>query len=286
MVAGSHEDLSKSEHEHDAARKRLHPEISAERGQSVSKDLSHGLKCSETIEADVSVEHPCPKERRSERRRYREHRHPDLPERPPPLSYLFAPAGFSRPIRSSVSVLSMDPSRGSSPPGKGVGTEVSVPTEVPLSSIACQVAQSSGQLMNAQVGPVVMTSGLNAAQAEEIFLLSHEVQTLRGKLALDFIQMSHTEANFCMGAQATSHEYSVQEHPSTSRCGAVWPHSTWARKPGCTSILYSFVTLLIINSSWYGSSRGARRLSRLYMITFGKWSIGLWKVQANPQQRV
>ena len=111
----------------------------------------------------------------------------------------------------------MDPSRGSSPPGKGVGTEVSIPTEVPLSSIACQVAQSSGQLMNMQVGPIVVTSGLNAAQAEEIFLLSHEVQTLHGKLALDFIQLSHTEANFRMGAQATSHEYTVQEHPSTGR---------------------------------------------------------------------
>ena len=65
-----------------------------------------------------------------------------------------------------------------------------------------------------------MTSGLNAAQAEEIFLLSHEVQTLHGKLALDFIQLSHTEATFHMGAQATSHEYTIQEHPSTGRRGA------------------------------------------------------------------
>ena len=112
----------------------------------------------------------------------------------------------------------MDPSRGSSPPGKGVGTEVSIPTEVPLSGIVHQVAQSSGQLMNMQVGPVVATSGLNAAQAE-IFLLSREVQTLRGKLALDFIQLSHTEATFHMGAQATSHKYTVQERPSTGRRG-------------------------------------------------------------------
>ena len=64
-----------------------------------------------------------------------------------------------------------------------------------------------------------MTFGLTTAQAEEIFLLSHEAQTLRGKLALDFIQLSHTEANFCMGAQATSHEYIVQECPSTGRRG-------------------------------------------------------------------
>ena len=82
------------------------------------------------------------------------------------------------------------------------------------------VAQGSGQLMNAQVGPVVATFRLNAAQAEEIFLLSCEIQTLRGKLALDFIELSHTEANFHMGAQATSHEYTVQECPSTGRCGA------------------------------------------------------------------
>ena len=74
--------------------------------------------------------------------------------------------------------------------------------------------------MNAPVGPVVATSTLNAAQAEEIFLLTHEVQTLRGKLALDFIQLSHTEANFRMGVQATSHEYSVQEGTSAGRRGA------------------------------------------------------------------
>ena len=124
----------------------------------------------------------------------------------------------------------MDPSRGSSLPGKGVDTEVSIPTEVPLSSIAHQVAQSSGQLMNMQVGTVVVTSGLNAAQAEEIFLLKREVQTLRGKLALDFIQLSHTEATFRMGAQATSHEYTIQERPSTGRCGMATQHmgkETW-----------------------------------------------------------
>ena len=154
----------------------------------------------------------------------------------------------SRPIRGSVSVPSVDPSRGSSLPGKGVGTEVSVPTEVPLSSVAPQVAQSSGQIMNTPVGPIVMTSGLNAAQAEEIFLLSREVQTLHGKLALDFIQLSHTEATFRMGAQATSHKYTIQERPSTW-AGAARPPSVRAKKPGCTSILYFFITLLIINSS-------------------------------------
>ena len=219
-VAGSHEDLNKSEHERDAACKRLHSEISADRGQSVSKDMSRRLKRSGTVEADVSTERPHSKEHRTERGRSREHRRPNSPERPLPPSYLFTPAAPSHPIRGSVSVPSVDPSRGSSPPAKDAGTEISVPTEVPLSSVVHQVAQSSGQIMNVPVGPIVVTSRLNAAQAEEIFLLSREVQSLRGKLALDFVHMSHTEANFRMGAQATSHEYTVQEHPSTGRRGA------------------------------------------------------------------
>ena len=84
--------------------------------------------------------------------------------------------------------------------------------------------------------------------------------------------MSHTEATFRMGAQAASHESTFR------RVARV--------RPGCTSILHSAVTLSIINNSWYGSSIGARRLSRLYMIAFGKWSVGLWKVQADPAQTV
>ena len=78
----------------------------------------------------------------------------------------------------------------------------------------------AGQLVGVQVGLSVMTSGLTPAQAEEIFLLSREIQTLHGKLALDFIKMSHTEANFRMGAQAASHESMVQE----SRTGETWLH--------------------------------------------------------------
>ena len=77
-----------------------------------------------------------------------------------------------------------------------------------------------GQLVGAQVGLSVLTSGLTAAQAEEIFLLSREILTLHGKLALDFIKMSHTEANFRMGAQVASHESTVQE----SCTGETWLH--------------------------------------------------------------
>ena len=106
----------------------------------------------------------------------------------------------------------MDPSRGSAPASQGSGAEVSILTDAPLSG--------AGQLIGLQVGLSVLTSGLTAAQAEEIFLLSHEIQTLHGKLALDFIKMSHTEANFRMGAQAASHESMVQE----SRTGETWLH--------------------------------------------------------------
>ena len=120
-AAGSHEDLSKSEHERDAAHKRLHQEIGAERSQSVSKDLPHGLKCSGTVEADVSAERPRSKEHRTERGRSRECRHTDSPDRPlPPHIYLLLQRP-SHPIRGSVSVPSVDLSRGSSPPGKGLG---------------------------------------------------------------------------------------------------------------------------------------------------------------------
>ena len=76
----------------------------------------------------------------------------------------------------------------------------------------------TGQLVGVQVGLSVLTSGLTTAQAEEIFLLTHEIQTLHGKLALDFIKMSHTEANFRMGTQAASHESTAQE----SRASETW----------------------------------------------------------------
>ena len=48
-VAGSRKDLDKSEHACEAERKWLRRDIGAERGQSVSKDLSRGLKRSGAI---------------------------------------------------------------------------------------------------------------------------------------------------------------------------------------------------------------------------------------------
>ena len=76
--------LDKSEHEREAECKRLHRDIDAECGQSVSRDLSHGLKHSGATEAEDSAKHPRPKDRRTERGRSRECRHPDSPNCPPP----------------------------------------------------------------------------------------------------------------------------------------------------------------------------------------------------------
>ena len=153
--------------------------------------------------------------------RSHERRHPGSPDRPPPPSFLFPPAAPSCPVQGSVSIPSMDPSKGSAPASQGLGAEVSVPTDAPPSS--------TGQLVGAQVGLSVVTSGLTAVEAEEIFLLSCEIQTLPGKLALDFIKMSHTEANFRMGAQAASLESMVQESPSRGRCGVATQRTggTW-----------------------------------------------------------
>ena len=212
MAAGSCEDLDKPEHECEAERKRLCRDIGAERGQSVNKDLFHGFKCSGTSEAEDLAERPRPKEHRIERGRSHERRRPDLPNRPPPSSFLVPPAAPSRPVRSSVTVPSLAPGQGSASASQGLGTEVSVPTRAPSSG--------AGQLIGAQVGLSGLTSGLTAAQADEIFQLSHDIQTLQGKLALDFIKMSYTEANFRMETQAASHEATVQE----SRASETWLH--------------------------------------------------------------
>ena len=59
-AAGSREDLDKSEHEHEAERKRLRRDIHVERSQSVSRDLSRGLKRSGATEAEDPAERPPP----------------------------------------------------------------------------------------------------------------------------------------------------------------------------------------------------------------------------------
>ena len=135
----------------------------------------------------------------------------------PHLQFLFTPTAPSRPITGSLHAPSLDSNRGSLPLDRGVDTEVPVSSAgLVTPSSARQPVQSSGQLTNVQVDSIFVTSGLTAEQYEEIFLLSHEVQTLHGKLALDFIELSHQEARFRMGAQATSHEKAIREHPDRS----------------------------------------------------------------------
>ena len=205
VAARSCEDLSKSEHECEAAHKQLHHGIDTECSHTKSRDLTHGcmardghspmLKHGGSIDTGASGEHPHPKEQWAERGRSHERRCINSPERPPPPPFLFIPTAPCHPLTGSLHTPSLDMSRGSLPLDRGVDTEVSVsPAWMVTPSSACQPVQGSGQLTNTQVDPVLVTSWLTAAQSEEIFLLSHEVQTLRRKLALDFIQLSHQEA--------------------------------------------------------------------------------------------
>ena len=216
------------EHEHEAACKQLHREIDAECSHPKSRDLTHGritrdergptLKHGGSLHTGTSGERPRPKEQRTERGRSHEHRCINSPERLPPPLFLSTPVAPHHPTAGSLCVLSLDTNRGSLPLDRGgVGTEIPVSsTGMVTPSSAHQLVLSSGQLTNAQVDSVIATSGLTEAQSEEIFLLSYEVQTLQGKLALDFIQLSHQEALFHMGAQATRHEKAIREHPDCS----------------------------------------------------------------------
>ena len=231
MAAGSFEDLGKSEHEREAARKQLHREIGTEHTHTMGRDSTHGcttrdrcsvaLKRGRSIDTGVSGERPRPKEQWAERGRSRKCRYKDSPECPPPPQFLFTPTAPSRPITGSLHAPSLDSNRGSLPLDRGVDAEVPVSSAGLITpSSACQLVQSSGQLANAQVDSIFVTSRLTAEQYEEIFLLSREVQTLLGKLALEFIELPHEEARYHMGAQATSHEKAIQVRPdcSTGKC--------------------------------------------------------------------
>ena len=223
VAAGSSEDLGKLEHEHGIA-----------------------LKRSRSLDTGVPDEHPCPKEQWAERGRSHECRCTNSPEHPPPPPFLFTPMAPSHPITGSLCALSLDSNRGSLPLDRGGDTEVPLSSTglVTLSS-AHQPVQSSGLLANVQVDSIFVTSRLTAEQYEEIFLLSRDVQTLCGKLALEFIQLSHEEALFRMGAQATSHEKGIREHPRPlymGKCGDATQclgESHLVSKP----IPFSFITL-------------------------------------------
>ena len=221
-AAGSLEDLGKSEYECAA-------ELKCITGDGHSVALKRGI----SIDRGVSGERPHPKERRAERGRSCERRRPISPECPHPPSLLFTPTAPSRPTTGS--------NKGPLPLERGGDTDAPVSSVGPVApSSSLQPVHSSGQVANVQVSSGLVMSGLTAAQSEEIFLLSREVQTLRRKLALDFIGLSHQEAQFCMGAQATSHEKGMREWPdgSTDKCGEATQRSGEISQSQTNSVLF------------------------------------------------
>ena len=105
-------------------------------------------------------------------------------------------------------------SRGSLLPDHGnVDIEMFMPpTGVVTPSSVNQFVLTSGPPATMQID-AALTSGLSKEQAEEIFLLTCEAQTLGRKLAFDFIQLSHKEALFHMGVQVTGYEKAASGHP-------------------------------------------------------------------------
>ena len=167
--------------------------------------LKHGI----SVDRGFSGERPHPKEQWAERGRSHECRHPAMPEHPQPPPFLLAPGAPSHHTTGSLRAPIPGSNKRPLPLRRSGDTDVPVSSAGPVtSSRSLQVGNTSGQGL--------VTSGLTAAQSEEIFLLSCEVQTLRGKLALDFIGLSHQEARFRMGALATSHEKGMQEWPGGS----------------------------------------------------------------------
>ena len=135
---------------------------------------------------------------------------------PSSTSFLsFHPHDFTSHIHRFTWHSVFDMSRGSLPLDRGsVDTEVfASPTGIVTPSSTHHLVSSSGQPANAQLDPVLATSGLTKVQTEEIFLLTHEVEALCGRLSLDFIQLSHQEALFRMGVQAAGYEKATWGHP-------------------------------------------------------------------------
>ena len=109
-----------------------------------------------------------------------------MPEHTLPCPFLLPPMAPNHPTTGSVSVPLVDPNRGPPSLDKGAHTGVSVPAGLVPPCSTHQVVQSSGQLMNTQIGSVLITSRLTAAQAEEIFLLTHEVADSMGEVGHRF----------------------------------------------------------------------------------------------------
>ena len=169
------------------------------------------LKRGRSFDLGGSGEHPHSKERRVERGMSHECRWVHTPEcicLPPPPFFHSTPMTPCHTSIDSLGIQSFTLSRGSLPVDRGsVDTEVfASSTGIVTPSSAHHLVSSSGQPANAQLDPVLSTSRLTKAQTEEIFLLTREVQILHGRLALDFIQLSHQEVLFRMGVQAAGYE--------------------------------------------------------------------------------
>ena len=240
---GSREDLDKSEHEREAERKRLCWEIDVERSQSASRDPSRGLKRSGATDAEDPAECPHPKDHRTKEGGLA---NVGVQTRPIAPSTIFLDSSCSsqsscmkfrycRAIGSAQGIRSNE---------SRLGAEVSAPTDAPPSG--------SGQL----VGLSVLTSVLTAAHADKIFQLSHDIQILRGQLALDFTKMSHRKRTFAWGPRQPA------TRPRSRNVAQV--------RLGCTSIPLSSIMPSITSNSWYGSSKGARWTYRLCMTVYGK----------------
>ena len=87
------------------------------------------------------------------------------------------------------------------------------PTEVVTLSSVNQFVSSSRPPVAMQLDAALVTTGLSKEQAEEIFRLTRKAQTLGRRLACDFIQLSHNEALFHMGVQATGYEKATSGCP-------------------------------------------------------------------------
>ena len=80
------------------------------------------------------------------------------------------------------------------------------PTGVVTPLSVNQFISSSGLPMTMQLEAALTMTGLFKEKAEEIFLLTHEAQTLGRMLTCDFIHLSNKEALFHMAIQATGYE--------------------------------------------------------------------------------
>ena len=106
-------------------------------------------------------------------------------------------------------------SRGSLPPDcSSIDIEMfAPPTGVVTPSSVNQFISSSRPPMAMQLDAALATFRLSKEQAEEIFLLTREAQTLGRRLTCDFIQLSHKEALFHMGVKATGYEKTASGCP-------------------------------------------------------------------------